>query len=116
MSNEFDKFDHLDTPCEHILVYYDEKPVETGRLRIVDGYGKLERICLLATYRNNGLGKKIDKALEKLAKDRGMTQVKLHGQTQAEGFYKILAIKLHQTSLWRMELKRLVDGTTDLTM
>ncbi|YCI79046.1 GNAT family N-acetyltransferase [Bacillus sp. R1-10] len=84
---EFDEFDTLNALSEHILVYYNEKPVGTGRLRVVDGLGKLERICILEPYRKFGLGKIILKTLEDIAKDQGITQVKLHGQTQAEGFY-----------------------------
>lgn len=99
---EFDEFDTLNALSEHILVYYNEKPVGTGRLRVVDGLGKLERICILEPYRKFGLGKIILKTLEEIAKEQGITQVKLHGQTQAEGFYKNSAIGLHPMSLWKM--------------
>ena len=47
LEDEFDEFDTLDAPCQHILVYYNEQPVGTGRLRIVEEYGKLERICCI---------------------------------------------------------------------
>ncbi|KGR76749.1 hypothetical protein CD29_16550 [Ureibacillus manganicus DSM 26584] len=87
LADEFDEFDRLDGRCGHILVYYHEQAVGTGRLRIVDEYGKLERICLLEKYRNLGLGKVIVKALEEIAKEKGVLKVKLHGQTHAEGFY-----------------------------
>ncbi|MEK4011363.1 GNAT family N-acetyltransferase [Peribacillus sp. FSL M8-0224] len=90
---EFDEFDTLNALSEHILVYYNEKPVGTGRLRVVDGLGKLERICILEPYRKFGLGKIILKTLEEIAKEQGITQVKLHGQTQAEGFYKKLGYR-----------------------
>ncbi|PAW27633.1 GNAT family N-acetyltransferase [Peribacillus simplex] len=91
--DEFDEFDTLNALSEHILVYYNEKPVGTGRLRVVDGLGKLERICILEPYRKFGLGKIILKTLEEIAKEQGITQVKLHGQTQAEGFYKKLGYR-----------------------
>ena len=90
LKDEFDEFDTLDGQCEHILVYYDEKPVGTGRVRVVDGLGKLERICILKPYRKFGLGKVIIKALEEIAEEMGVSQVKLHGQAQAEGFYQKL--------------------------
>lgn len=90
---EFDDFDTLNALSEHILVYYNENPVGTGRLRVVDGLGKLERICILEPYRKFGLGKIILKTLEDIAKEQGITQVKLHGQTQAEGFYKKLGYR-----------------------
>ncbi|MGE7185034.1 GNAT family N-acetyltransferase [Peribacillus sp. NPDC006672] len=95
LESEFDEFDTLNALCEHILVYYNEKPVGTGRLRVVDGLGKLERICILESYRKFGLGKIIIKTLEEMAKEKGLSLVKLHGQTQAEGFYKKLG---YQTS------------------
>lgn len=67
LESEFDEFDTLNAISEHILVYYNEKPVGTGRLRVVDGLGKLERICILEPYRKFGLGKIIIKTLEEIA-------------------------------------------------
>jgi predicted GNAT family N-acyltransferase len=90
LEDEFDEFDNLNGQCEHILVYYEEQPVGTGRVRWVDEFGKLERICILEPYRKFGLGKVIITALEEIAQERGATCVKLHGQTQAEGFYNKL--------------------------
>ncbi|MFJ8258382.1 GNAT family N-acetyltransferase [Peribacillus asahii] len=90
LEDEFDEFDKLNGQCEHILVYYEEQPVGTGRVRWVDEFGKLERICILEHYRKFGLGKVIITALEEIAQERGTTRVKLHGQTQAQGFYKKL--------------------------
>ncbi|MFK2827064.1 GNAT family N-acetyltransferase [Bacillus sp. B190/17] len=93
--DEFDEFDTLNGQCEHLLVYFNEQPVGTGRIRMVDGYGKLERICILQPYRKLGLGKIIIKALEEAAERNGVSKVKLHGQKQAEGFYNKLG---YQTS------------------
>ncbi|QGQ45389.1 GNAT family N-acetyltransferase [Metabacillus sediminilitoris] len=90
LENEFDEFDTLNGTCEHILVYYNDQPVGTGRVRIVDSVGKLERICILEAYRKFGLGKTIIKKLEEIAAEKGVSRVKLHGQTQAEGFYNKL--------------------------
>ncbi|PGS55937.1 GNAT family N-acetyltransferase [Bacillus sp. AFS041924] len=90
LEDEFDQFDTLKGECEHILVHYNEQPVGTGRIRFVDGVGKLERICILESFRKFGLGKIIIKALEEIAQEREATKVKLHGQTHAEGFYKKL--------------------------
>ena len=90
LEDEFDGFDILNEHAEHILVYYNEQPVGTGRVRWVDGFGKLERICILEPYCKFGLGKVIINTLEEIAKEKGTAEVKLHGQTQAEGFYKKL--------------------------
>lgn len=90
LDDEFDEFDQLDGKCEHILVYHGGKAVGTGRLRVVEGVGKLERICILKSYRKLGIGKVIVRALEKIAEEKGLSKVKLHGQTHAEGFYQKL--------------------------
>ncbi|MCM2532912.1 GNAT family N-acetyltransferase [Neobacillus pocheonensis] len=95
LEDEFDEFDTLNEHSEHILVYYNEQPVGTGRVRWVDGFGKLERICILESSRKFGIGKLIIETLEEIAKEKGVSKVKLHGQTQAEGFYKKLG---YQTS------------------
>jgi len=85
--DEFDEFDTLDGRCEHILVYDKGHAVGSGRIRVVDGVGKLERIVILKPYRKYGLGRKIIKTLENMALEKGLKKVKLHGQKQAEGFY-----------------------------
>jgi predicted GNAT family N-acyltransferase len=95
LEDEFDEFDTLNGQCEHILVYFNEQPVGTGRIRMVDGFGKLERICILKPYRKFGFGKVFINALEEIAESNGVSKVKLHGQKQAEGFYKKIG---YQTS------------------
>ena len=57
LEDEFDTSDEIGETCKHILVYYNELPVGTGRIRFVDGAGKLERICILKDYRKYGLEK-----------------------------------------------------------
>jgi predicted GNAT family N-acyltransferase len=81
------EFDEHETSAEHLLVYWEGEPVGVGRLRIVEQTAKLERICVLAPYRKYGLGKQIIRSLEQMAIEQGLTKAKLHGQTQAEGFY-----------------------------
>lgn len=109
LEDEFDKFDTINDLCQHILVYYQEQPVGTGRVRLVDNFGKLERICILEPYRKFGLGKVVIKALEEIAKEEGATQLKLHGQTQAAGFYQKLGY--HTSSSVFME-----DGIPHILM
>ncbi|MGE7543281.1 GNAT family N-acetyltransferase [Sporosarcina newyorkensis] len=91
--NEFDEFDAQKGICEHILVVDEEQAVGTGRIRDVDGVGKLERICILPSHRQLGLGKVIVSALEEIAQEQGIGRVKLHGQTHAEKFYHKLGYK-----------------------
>lgn len=88
--DEFDEFDVLSEVCEHILVEHEGQAIASGRLRVVDGMGKLERICVLVSHRSLGVGKIIVQGLEDIAKDKGLVWVKLHGQTHAEEFYRKL--------------------------
>ncbi|WP_307201044.1 GNAT family N-acetyltransferase [Paenibacillus harenae] len=86
---EIDEYDQLDGRTSHVLVYYENKPAGTGRVRIDEETktAKLQRICVRAAYRKYGIGKAIMDRLEQLAKRDGATNAKLHGQTDAEGFY-----------------------------
>lgn len=90
LEDEFDEYDTLDGRCRHLLILSGETAVGTGRIRIVDGAGKLERICISAPYRKHGIGRMILDGLERLAAEQGLRRVKLHGQTQARGFYEKL--------------------------
>ncbi|AIQ47672.1 hypothetical protein R70723_18560 [Paenibacillus sp. FSL R7-0273] len=94
LADEFDEFDTLEGKCRHVLAYADGQPAGTGRIRAFDGKGKLERICILEPYRKAGIGKEIIAILEKLADEQGFTGVKLHGQTQARGFYEKLGYQV----------------------
>lgn len=90
-----DEFDQYESAAEHILVYHEgeDAPVGTARFRTVDGWAKLERICLRAPFRNSGLGSVIIRTLETMAVEQGLTRAKLHGQKQAEGFYQKLGFE-----------------------
>lgn len=91
LADEFDQYDQAnENGADHILVYIGDAPVGTGRLRVVEGMAKLERICILKSQRMHGIGRVIIDELERLSKDKGLSKAKLHGQKQAEGFYQKL--------------------------
>jgi predicted GNAT family N-acyltransferase len=85
---EEEEIDQYEDECTHVVMYDDGKPVAAGRLRNYEGVGKMERICVLASHRKHGLGKKVMDQLEGLAKEKGFKKVKLNAQTHAEGFYE----------------------------
>ncbi len=91
--DEFDEFDVLGETCSHLLVNVQQQSIATARFRVVDSVGKLERICVLPTHRGLGLGKAIVRELEDIATEKGVTKLKLHGQTHAEEFYENLGYK-----------------------
>lgn len=88
---EHDEYDKLSPLCTHILIFNEaQETVGTGRLRNVDGIGKLERICTLSTARGQGSGALVVQALEEIARQMGLTKVKLGAQLQVQSFYERL--------------------------
>ncbi|WP_010093567.1 GNAT family N-acetyltransferase [Ornithinibacillus scapharcae] len=85
-----EEIDEFDDTAIHFLGYEQEQPVVASRLRFADGYGKLERICVLKNFRGKSFGKDIIQAMEKVILEKGYTKAKLNAQTHAEEFYKKL--------------------------
>ncbi|MFC0271896.1 GNAT family N-acetyltransferase [Metabacillus herbersteinensis] len=85
---EEEEIDQYEQEADHIVLYDDKKPVGAARFRVVDGIGKLERICVLSDYRGNGAGKLLMNKLEEIAQTKGIQKLKLNAQTHAEAFYK----------------------------
>ncbi len=70
------------------------QPVATGRLLgYVPGKGKIGRMAVKRSLRGSYLGRQILQALMKAAQQRGDTEVVLHAQRTAEGFYQRLGFK-----------------------
>nr|WP_017811282.1 MULTISPECIES: GNAT family N-acetyltransferase [Paenibacillus] len=90
LADEYDEWDNYSAGIPHIIAYDGEQPVGTARLREVDGIAKLERICVVDTHRKYGIGQMLVQKLEEMSKSHGLTRAKLHGQTQARGFYERL--------------------------
>lgn len=90
-----EEIDQFENEAEHVVLYDDRKnPVGAGRIRIVDGIGKLERICVLSTSRKNGAGRIIVEKLEELATQQGVSRLKLNAQTHAIPFYEKLGYEV----------------------
>ncbi|CQR48420.1 putative N-acetyltransferase YjcF [Paraliobacillus sp. PM-2] len=97
IEDEFDQHDN-DPTTIHIVLEIEGAPAATGRLRVVNEQGKLERICVHSNFRKHGLGKEIVLALEEIVRNKGMHTVYLHGQTQAEKFYQKLGYETKSES------------------
>ncbi|MCQ5364081.1 GNAT family N-acetyltransferase [Anoxybacillus salavatliensis] len=87
--SEEEEIDAFESESVHFVLYDDDKPIAAGRFRTIDGVGKIERICVLPSYRGRGIGKQMMEAIEQYAKQH-VTKVKLNAQTHAEPFYKQL--------------------------
>ncbi|MDR0136517.1 GNAT family N-acetyltransferase [Metabacillus idriensis] len=87
---EEEEIDQFEREASHVVLYDGDKPVGAGRFRILNGIGKIERICVLPDYRSKGAGKIIMEKLEEIAASKEMQTLKLNAQTHAEPFYEKL--------------------------
>ncbi|QVK18128.1 GNAT family N-acetyltransferase [Mycoplasmatota bacterium] len=83
-----EEIDNLDAIALQFIVYDEEKPVGAARFRIVDGLGKIERVCVLKSYRKKGVGKLIMNTIEDYARKQRIHQMILNAQLTAIPFYK----------------------------
>lgn len=82
-----EEIDELENEAKHFVAYDHNEPIGAGRFRVVEGAGKVERICVLKDKRNTGAGKAIMKKIEEYAKETGIEKLKLNAQTHAIPFY-----------------------------
>lgn len=82
-----EEIDQFEDEATHFVMYNEGTPVAAGRFRVVDGYGKVERICVLKEARKTGAGKAVMNAIETHAYNQGLHKLKLNAQTHAIPFY-----------------------------
>ncbi|MCL7747171.1 GNAT family N-acetyltransferase [Halalkalibacter alkaliphilus] len=86
-----EEIDQHEEEAIHFVVYSDaDKPIGAGRLRFVDGYGKVERICITKDARGTGAGRELMEKIEETAQLNGIGKAKLNAQIQAQEFYSKL--------------------------
>jgi predicted GNAT family N-acyltransferase len=90
-----EEFDGLDDQALHLLAWIDGQAVGTARLRIVDGWGKFERIAVLQHFRGRNLGRDLVLALVEAANAQGVYQYRLGAQTHALKFYERLGFSAY---------------------
>ncbi|AKG04935.1 MULTISPECIES: GNAT family N-acetyltransferase [Salimicrobium] len=90
---EEEEHDGLDEVSVHFVGYEDDQPVAAARLRIMDDYGKLERICVLKEHRGLSFGKQMIGTMEERVQKEGRDKAKLNAQTRAETFYESLGYR-----------------------
>jgi len=88
--------DGRDDQAVHLVAYDDDSAVGAARLRDygTDGerrVGKLERVAVLPEHRGEGLGTRLTRAAERVAREEGFDRLRLDAQTHATGFYERLA-------------------------
>jgi predicted GNAT family N-acyltransferase len=89
-----EEIDQYEEEATHFVMYKDKSPIGAGRFRVLDGYGKVERICVLKVARKSGAGKAIMGEIEKFASTKGVNKLKLNAQTHAIPFYSGLGYEV----------------------
>ncbi|MEX0171614.1 GNAT family N-acetyltransferase [Streptomyces sp. LMG1-1-1.1] len=100
------EYDTYDATAVHVLaVRADGLPLGTGRLlHGSDAVGKtggdasvgsLGRLAVAKAARGLGVGAALVRAVEDVARERGLTAVDLHAQTHAMGFYERLGYEAY---------------------
>jgi len=84
-------FDGLDSIASHILASFDQLPVGTTRIRLLDPQiAKIERVAVLPRYRGQGVGRRMIEQAIWLLTERGILEAQLHAQIQTVEFYQKL--------------------------
>lgn len=79
------EWDELDPLCHHVLARDDAgTPIGTGRLTPKQ---KIGRMAVLASWRGQGVGDALLRALLERARDLGWRRISLHSQASAVAFY-----------------------------
>ncbi|MEK5522409.1 GNAT family N-acetyltransferase [Heyndrickxia sp. FSL W8-0423] len=89
-----EEIDQYEENSEHFVLYDENNAAGAGRFRILDGKGKVERICILPSYRGKGAGKIVMDAIEQYATQQDVHVLKLNAQTHAIPFYEKLGYKV----------------------
>ncbi|MCR8849088.1 GNAT family N-acetyltransferase [Rossellomorea sp. SC111] len=89
-----EEIDEYESESTHFVLYDENQAVGAGRFRILDGVGKVERICVLKSIRGKGAGRKLMLAIEEYAKRQPLSQLKLNAQTYAIPFYEGLGYQV----------------------
>ena len=86
------EFDNLDDICEHFLVFNNQIPIATARVRKKeDGVYKIERVAVLISYRKLKVGTLlIKRIIDQYQKINIKNSIILHSQVSVKNFYQNL--------------------------
>lgn len=84
------EYDEFENEAIHFIAYDETMPIGAGRLRFVDGFAKVERLCILKEYRGKKIGSLLMKTIEIEGNKQGYKHFKLNAQVQAIPFYEKL--------------------------
>jgi predicted GNAT family N-acyltransferase len=85
------EFDEHDSQAIHLVIYYNNRAVATGRLFTKHADSKvytIGRVAVLQQFRKLHLGKKVLELLEEKARGEGAKKIELSAQCEVQDFYK----------------------------
>jgi predicted GNAT family N-acyltransferase len=86
-----EEVDGLDSSSEHFLLFHNQTPVGTARIRYPEDFAKIERVAILEAYQGQGLGHILmNFIIEDIRQNYRVKKVKLGAQTYAIPFYERL--------------------------
>jgi len=82
------EIDGMDPQCRHVLINdHENRPIGTARMQ---ADGKIGRMAVLEAWRRCGAGTRMVEKLCRMAVESGLSEVYLHSQESATGFYQKL--------------------------
>jgi predicted GNAT family N-acyltransferase len=105
-------FDGLDQSAKHIVIYCNQEPVGTARIRYLSSHlAKIERVAVLAAHRGQGLGKAIMQAAIEFLDQNNVPESKVHAQSHAASFYQKLGFnpngqEFYEAEILHIEMRR----------
>lgn len=109
------EYDDHDETADHFVAYDGDEPVGAARLReYEDGVGKVERVAVLESRREAGVGRTLMESLEERADARGFRTLTLHSQTRAADFYRRLGYvrrgeEFEEAGIPHVEMRKALD-------
>ncbi|MBV2362516.1 GNAT family N-acetyltransferase [Streptomonospora nanhaiensis] len=106
-----EEWDAHDLDADHLLARIDGVPAGTARLVAAGRRGVLGRLAVLPGARGTGAGAALVRAVEEQARKRGVTEIELHAQTHALGFYERLGYAAHgeeflDAGIWHLHMSK----------
>lgn len=93
--SEADENDGQDGACRHVLATARGEPIGTARFRPTSTGVKIQRVCVLAQARGQGIGARIiEFVLARVREEGGTGVARLGAQTAVLGFYERLGFEV----------------------
>lgn len=90
-----EEVDGLDSNSEHYLLFLNQLPVGTARVRHSDDFAKIERVAILDVYQGQGLGHVLmNFIINDIKQNPRIKKAKLGAQTYAIPFYEKLGFEI----------------------